>query len=318
MPSKKYTSRKRAEIKREKIKQQKGSNFPALIVIVIVVITAIGGLYFVFFSGSQTDNNAPILTEDYYVKAKNDAAEIIDVLANDVDPDNDNLSIVSYDPPAHGSIDIILGQMYYAPETDFTGVDIFEYTVSDGTTEKTSKIHIIIPDLYPVALIDTTLGTIVLELYDDKCPMTCANFINLSNDGFYDGMNFYRIKNDFMIQAGRYYPDGSQATSPYGTVNFEATSEILHEDGTISMARGEDINSASAEFFICDGAQRGLDDDYLQEYYDARGYTAFGKTIDGLDVVHTIAEQPHDNSHTAGGGKPYTDIVINSITVKNY
>jgi cyclophilin family peptidyl-prolyl cis-trans isomerase len=140
----------------------------------------------------------------------------------------------------------------------------------------------------PIAVFDTTMGTFKIELFEDKTPNTVANFIKLVNDGFYDGMNFYRISDNFMIQAGRYFPDGSEEQSPYGTIEFEAHPDVLHVDGAISMARSDDINSASAEFFICDGEQRELDDDYRQQFGE-RGYTAFGVTIEGLDVVHEIA-----------------------------
>ena len=167
----------------------------------------------------------------------------------------------------------------------------------------------------PIAVFDTTMGTFKVELFEDKVPNTVANFVKLVNDGFYDGMNFYRISEGFMIQAGRYFPDDSESQSPYGTIDFEANPEVLHVDGAISMARSSDINSASAEFFICDGAQRSLDDDYLQQY-GQRGYTAFGVTIEGLDVVHEIAAQPNDGAHPAGGGKPYEDIIINSIVIE--
>ncbi len=166
-----------------------------------------------------------------------------------------------------------------------------------------------------VAVIDTSMGTIKIELYEDKIPITTENFIKLVNEGFYDGMIFYRISDGFMIQAGRYYPDGSQKFSPYGTIKFETHPDVKHVDGAISMARGTDLDSASAEFFICDGEQRSLDDDFLQQY-GQRGYAAFGVVIEGIEVVRTIADQPHDHAHPAGGGKPLEDIVINSITIE--
>ena len=156
-----------------------------------------------------------------------------------------------------------------------------------------------------IAIFDTTLGTFRIELYQDKMPETCDNFIKLVNDGFYNGMNFYRVLNDFMIQAGRYFPDGSEKQSPYGNINFEE-SDVKHIDGAISMASTGDKVGGSAEFFICDGEQKGLDG----------RYAAFGVTIDGLDIVHDIAAVEHDNSNPAGGGKPYTDIIINSITIE--
>ena len=156
-----------------------------------------------------------------------------------------------------------------------------------------------------IAVFDTSLGTFKVELYQDKMPETCDNFIKLVNDGFYNGMNFYRVKYDFMIQAGRYFPNGSDKESPYVNINFEE-SDVKHLDGAISMASTGDKVGGSAEFFICDGEQIGLDG----------RYAAFGLTIEGLNVVHDIAAVDHDNSHPAGGGKPYTDIIINTIEIE--
>jgi len=157
-----------------------------------------------------------------------------------------------------------------------------------------------------IAVIDTTMGTIRVELYEDKMPITTANFIKLANDGFYNGLIFHRIGEGFMIQGGGYYPNGTQKTSPYGNIKFE-TSDVTHVDGAISMASTGKKVGGSAEFFICDGAQSSLDGDYA----------AFGVTIEGLDVVKSIATRPNDNSGGNGIGKPLTDVIINSITIVN-
>ena len=158
-----------------------------------------------------------------------------------------------------------------------------------------------------VAVFDTSMGTFKIELFEDKTPITAGNFIKLVNDGFYDGMNFYRISDDFMIQAGRYFPDGSQEISPYGTIEFETHEDVKHVDGAISMASTEAGIGGSGEFFICDGAQLMLDS----------GYAPFGVVIEGIDIVRNIAAQPHDNSNPAGGGVPDEPIIINSITIEN-
>jgi cyclophilin family peptidyl-prolyl cis-trans isomerase len=158
-------------------------------------------------------------------------------------------------------------------------------------------------DENPIAVFDTSMGVFKVELYQDKMPITCNNFIKLANDEFYDGMIFYRISDDFMIQAGRFFADGSEVFSKYGNIDFEE-SDLKHVDGAISMASTGVKVGGSSEFFICDGEQAFLDGNYA----------AFGVTIEGLDVVRNIASQPHDNSSPAGGGKPYTDITINSIT----
>lgn len=157
----------------------------------------------------------------------------------------------------------------------------------------------------PVAVFNTNLGTFKVELFKDKMPITVDNFVKLVNDGFYNGMIFYRISDNFMIQAGRYYANGSEKFSPYGNIPFE-TSSVKHVDGAISMASTGAKTGGSAEFFICDGNQSFLDGNYA----------AFGVTIQGIDVVRLIASQPQDNSSPAGGGKPYTNIVINSITIE--
>lgn len=159
----------------------------------------------------------------------------------------------------------------------------------------------------PIAVFDTTKGEFKVELYEDKLPITCGNFIKLVEDGFYDGMIFYRILDDFMIQAGRYFPDGSEQQSPYGNIEFESDPTVLHVDGAISMASTGAGVGGSSEFFICDGVQTGLDG----------SYAAFGAVIEGIEVVRDIADEPHDNSSPAGGGKPFTDIVINSITIED-
>ena len=158
----------------------------------------------------------------------------------------------------------------------------------------------------PVALFDTDYGTFKVELFQDKMPETVDNFVKLVNDGFYNGVIFHRIKDDFMIQAGRETPDGTVKTSPYGNIQFE-TSDVSHVDGAISMASTAAQVGGSTEFFICDGAQTFLDGNYA----------AFGVVIEGMDVVRTIAASPNDGSlePNPGGGKPLTDIVINNIII---
>jgi len=154
-----------------------------------------------------------------------------------------------------------------------------------------------------IAVIDTTMGIIRVELFEDKMPITTANFIKLANDGFYNGLIFHRIGTNFMIQGGGYYPNGTQKSSPYGNIAFE-TSDVKHVDGVISMASTGAKVGGSAQFFICDGAQAFLDGNYA----------AFGVTIEGIEVVRTIAAQPHSDNGD-GTGKPNTDIIINSITI---
>ena len=163
-------------------------------------------------------------------------------------------------------------------------------------------------DQNPIAIIDTNKGIIQVELFEDKVPNTCENFIKLANDGFYDGLIFQRISDNFMIQGGLMYPDGSTKQSPYGTIDLEINPDVRHADGAISMGRTNDPNSATSQFFICDGSQPLLDD----------SYAVFGVTLNGMDVVRDIADDTHDQSlePNPGGGRPLEDIIINSITIE--
>jgi len=158
----------------------------------------------------------------------------------------------------------------------------------------------------PIAFFNTTNGMFRVELFEDKTPITVGNFVKLVNDGFYNGMTFYRISDDFMIQAGRYFPDGTEEQSPYGTIEFETHEDVKHVDGAISMASTGAGLGGSGEFFICDGEQSFLDGNYAP----------FGVVIEGIEVVRDIAAQPHDNSNPAGGGVPLEDIIIDRMFIE--
>lgn len=159
----------------------------------------------------------------------------------------------------------------------------------------------------PVAIIDTSMGTIKVELYPNKMPITTGNFIQLVNDGFYNGLVFHRVIDNFMIQGGGYYPNGTQKQDPYGAIKLETSADVLHVDGAISMARlSSPVDSATSQFFICDGAQTSLDGQYA----------AFGKVIDGMDIVRAIAAVQTTTKYGSMQDWPVNDIIINSITMQ--
>jgi len=158
---------------------------------------------------------------------------------------------------------------------------------------------------YPIAIIDASMGVIKVELYTDKLPNTTANFIKLAEDGFYNGLVFHRVIKGFVIQGGGYYPNGTLKESPYGTIKLETHPDVKHVDGAISMARTMDPDSASSQFFICDGAQPHLDGQYA----------AFGKVIEGIDVVRAIASVETTTKHGMQDW-PVEDVIINSITIE--
>lgn len=126
-------------------------------------------------------------------------------------------------------------------------------------------------------------GKMVVLLDATTAPATVANFISLAEDGFYDGLTFHRIINNFMIQGGD--PDANGGGGSDKTIVGEFSSnghynDIKHLRGVISMARGEDKNSASSQFFICHADSPHLDGDYA----------AFGYVVEGMSVVDEVVE----------------------------
>jgi peptidyl-prolyl cis-trans isomerase B (cyclophilin B) len=138
-----------------------------------------------------------------------------------------------------------------------------------------------------VAIIKTTEGTMVVEFWPDTAPNTVANFKALAEKGFYDGTCFHRVIKGFMIQGGDPLTKDPTKEDMWGTggsgQNIKAEfNDHSHVRGVISMARSNDPNSASSQFFICDGNPTFLD----------HQYTAFGKLIKGDDVLTKIASTP--------------------------
>lgn len=165
------------------------------------------------------------------------------------------------------------------------------------------------PDLsdpITVALEIKDYGKITLELYPKVAPVSVENFLNYVKDGFYDGLKFHRVIEDFMIQGGdptgTGYGDPSlkQITGEFTNNGF--INNLKFERGVIGMARGDGKNSASSQFFICH-----KDSPHLN-----KSYASFGKVIDGLDVVDAIATCPKTDERDASGTKyvPVTDIII--------
>ena len=146
-------------------------------------------------------------------------------------------------------------------------------------------------------------GIIKLELYPDIAPITVENFVNLAKDGFYDGLIFHRVWQNFMIQGGD--PEGTGMGGSGKTIKGEFSAngvknDLKHTRGVISMARSQKYDSASSQFFICDADSPHLDG----------AYAAFGKVTEGMDVVDRIAAVPVNSNK-----KPLTDVVIKTIKV---
>ena len=144
--------------------------------------------------------------------------------------------------------------------------------------------------------------TIIFELKEADAPNTCANFKKYVEDQYFDGLIFHRVMNDFMIQGGGFYPDLTEKPSTYPPINLEISQNLRHTDGAVAMARTADENSATSQFYICDGPQSGLDN----------SYAVFGQVVSGMDVVRAIAALDPDNTHTVGahGNVPINDVTI--------
>ena len=149
-------------------------------------------------------------------------------------------------------------------------------------------------------------GVIKVELYPDKAPNTVNNFISLVNHNFYDGLIFHRVLSGFMIQGGD--PEGTGMGGPGYSIKGEFSqnrfnNDLKHERGVISMARSMMPDSAGSQFFIMHQDAPHLDG----------AYAAFGKVIEGMDVVDRIADTATDYSD-----RPREDQVMETVTVETF
>jgi cyclophilin family peptidyl-prolyl cis-trans isomerase len=141
----------------------------------------------------------------------------------------------------------------------------------------------------PVVVLETTLGTIQIELYPDKAPVTVRNFLAYVSAKHYDGLLFHRVIPNFMIQGGGLFADMSE--KPAGpSIKNEAGNGLKNDRGTLAMARTQVVDSATAQFFInvADNAFLNHRDETARGF----GYAAFGKVIQGMEVVDKIVAVP--------------------------
>ena len=163
------------------------------------------------------------------------------------------------------------------------------------------------------ATMETSMGTITLELDDAKAPETVANFVQYAKDGHYDGTIFHRVIDGFMIQGGGFTKDMNQKTTREPIRN-EAMNGLKNLRGTIAMARTMVVDSATSQFFInlVDNAFLDFQNPTPQGF----GYAVFGRVTDGMDVVNQIAKVktgfsgPHQNV-------PEVAIVIKKVAVSD-
>src|SRR6516162_4004178 len=163
-------------------------------------------------------------------------------------------------------------------------------------------------DKNPVVVMETSKGTIKIELFADKAPITVKNFLSYVDDKFYDGTIFHRVISDFMIQGGGFLP-GMKEKPSKAPIKNESSNGLANTRGTLAMARTNAPDSATAQFFINVKDNPGLD---RRNARDGVGYAVFGKVIEGMDVVDKI--RGVDTGRVGGHDDvPETDVIIKSI-----
>ncbi len=155
----------------------------------------------------------------------------------------------------------------------------------------------------PVVIMQTSLGDISIELYPEKAPVTVSNFLSYVERGFYDGTIFHRVIANFMAQGGGFDPRMQPRATAAPIVN-EADNRLRNERGTIAMARTNNPNSATSQFFINLRANAPLDWTKSNP-----GYAVFGRVIDGMETVDAMALQP------TGEVNGYRDVPLEPIII---
>ena len=179
----------------------------------------------------------------------------------------------------------------------------------NDTSNDKSDVKVEAPAELPIATIKVKgYGDIVAELYPQYAPNTVNNFISLANSGFYDGLTFHRVIQNFVLQGGD--PDGNGTGGPGYAIRGEFTENnykhntLSHSAGVLSMARSRNNDSAGSQFFIV------TEDSEMNKASLDNKYAGFGKVIEGMDVVTKIAAVKTD-----GMDKPEEPVVIESIRV---
>ncbi len=154
--------------------------------------------------------------------------------------------------------------------------------------------------------ISTNLGAITVELYPDEAPVTVENFLDYVDANFFDGTIFHRVIPGFMVQGGGFSKDMSQKPTR-GPIKNEADNGLKNDRGTLAMARTSDVNSATAQFFI-----NLADNAFLNNGVRDFGYAVFGRVVQGMDVVDSIAAVPRTRVRQFGD-VPAEPVIIESV-----
>lgn len=161
----------------------------------------------------------------------------------------------------------------------------------------------------PQVVMETSMGTVKIELFKDKAPISVRNFLSYVKEGYYDGLIFHRVIKNFMVQGGGLDENMQQKKTKFAIKN-EATNGLKNVRGTLAMARTSMVDSATSQFFINVVDNAFLD--HAGKQPDRYGYAVFAQVIEGMDVVDKIREVKTGNK---GGHQdvPVEPVFINSI-----
>jgi cyclophilin family peptidyl-prolyl cis-trans isomerase len=152
---------------------------------------------------------------------------------------------------------------------------------------------------------ETSLGDFTVELFEKEAPISAANFLAYIDEGFFDSTIFHRIVPGFVIQGGGFTEDMSQKRTK-APIKNEADNGLKNERGTLSMARTNDINSATSQFFV-----NLKDNEFLDHSRGNFGYAVFGKVTEGMDVIDKIA------AVETGRKKGFDDVPVEAVVMKS-
>ena len=158
----------------------------------------------------------------------------------------------------------------------------------------------------PLVILETSKGSITIELFPEKSPITVENFLGYVRSGFYNGTIFHRVIRRFAVQGGGFTPDLIEKENGEPIVNESKISKLSNERWTVAMARTDDPNSAQSQFYFNMGMNLNLDARMGRD-----GYAVFGKVIDGQNVVRDIALS---RTHTQGD---FNDVPVEPILIIN-
>lgn len=157
----------------------------------------------------------------------------------------------------------------------------------------------------PIVVLETSYGEIKIELFADKAPITVKNFLQYVEDGHYDGTIFHRVISDFMIQGGGFNAEFEEKDTN-DPIRNEAGNGVSNQRGTLAMARTNDPDSATAQFFI-----NVKDNAFLDRSARSPGYAVFGRVIEGMDVVDEIKQV---KTGSRGG---HDDVPLEAVIIKS-